>query len=110
MGNEEIVNNLINIVLNEAHVVQEWGGTFHSDYLHIGPIRYLINRKPTVGIHLRTATLPPDRVDTLKAELHLRDDTSMFRMSTDCPNIFLAVHKMQSPIGSYHDLAFVIQK
>ena len=109
-GTKKFVNNLINLVLDEAHVVQEWGGTFRSDYLRIGPIRYLITRKPTVGIHLGTATLPPDRVDTLKAELHLRDDTSMFRMSMDRPNIFLAVHKMQSPVSSYHDLAFVIQK
>jgi hypothetical protein len=54
--------------------------------------------------------LPPDRVDMLKAELHLRDDPSMFWMSMDHPNIFLAVHKVQSPVGSYHDLAFVIQK
>jgi superfamily II DNA helicase RecQ len=56
---KKFVNNLINIVLDEAHVVQEWGGTFCSDYLCIGSIQYLITQKPTVGIHLRTTTLPP---------------------------------------------------
>src|SRR5882762_7250118 len=29
-----------NLILDEAHVVKEWGGTFHSDYLQIGPIRH----------------------------------------------------------------------
>ena len=27
-GMKLFVNNLINLVLDEAHVVQEWGGTF----------------------------------------------------------------------------------
>lgn len=110
-GKKSFVNNLVNLILDEAHVVKEWGGTFRSDYLRIGPIRYLITRKPTVGIHLGTATLPPDRVEEIKAELHLREGhTSIFRLSTDRPNIFLSVHKMQYPVNSYHDLAFIIQK
>ena len=28
----------------------------------------------------------------------------------DHPNIFFAVHKMQNPVGSYHDLTFVIKQ
>ena len=46
-GKATFVNNLVNLVLDEAHVVQEWGGTFCSDYLHIGPIHYLITWVPT---------------------------------------------------------------
>ena len=55
---KRFTDNLVNLVLDEAHVVKEWGGTFRSDYLRIGPIRYLLTRKPTVGIHLGTATMP----------------------------------------------------
>jgi len=69
-GTKVFVDNLVNLVLDQAHVVQEWGGTFHSDYLQIGPIHYLITRKPTVGLHLRTATLPPQRLDDLMTNLH----------------------------------------
>ncbi|KIM86111.1 hypothetical protein PILCRDRAFT_5178 [Piloderma croceum F 1598] len=38
IGTKKFTNNLINLVLDEAHVVKEWGSTFHSDYLRIGPI------------------------------------------------------------------------
>ena len=104
------MNNLINLVLDEAHVVQEWGGTFRSDYLRIGPIRHLMTWKPTVGLHLGTATLPPSRLNDLMTNLNFRPNhTQIFRMSTDRPNIFFLVRKMEHPLNSYHDLAFIIK-
>ena len=59
-GTKVFVDNLVNLnlVLDEAYIVQEWGSTFRSDYLRISPIHYLIPQKPTVGLHLGTATLP----------------------------------------------------
>ena len=88
-GTKVFTDNLINLVLDEAHVIKEWGGTFRSDYLRIGPIRYLLNRNLPVGFHLGTATMPPSRIDKIMANLHLREDhTSIFRLSTDRPNIF----------------------
>jgi superfamily II DNA helicase RecQ len=110
-GTKRFVDNLINLVLDEAHVVKEWGGTFRSDYLKIGPVRYLLTQKPPVGLHLRTATLPPSRIAEIMSNLHLRvDNTTIFRLSTDRPNIFLSVHKMQFPVNSFQDLAFMISK
>jgi superfamily II DNA helicase RecQ len=41
-GKKSFVNNLVNLILDEAHVIKEWGGTFRSDYLRIGPILYII--------------------------------------------------------------------
>ena len=109
-GKNKFTDNLINLVLDEAHVIKEWGGTFRSDYLHIGPIRYLLTRKPTVGLHLGTATMPPNLLPEIKANLHLRADaTQTFRLSTDRPNIFLVVRQMEHDLGSYHDLVFVIK-
>ena len=32
-GTKRFTDNLVNLVLDEAHVVKEWGGTFCSDYL-----------------------------------------------------------------------------
>jgi superfamily II DNA helicase RecQ len=34
------------IVLDEAHVIKEWGGTFRTDYLKLGPIHQGIGRGP----------------------------------------------------------------
>jgi len=94
-GTKIFTDNLINLVLDEAHVIKEWGGTFRSDYLRIGPIHYLLNRNPPVGFHLGTATMPPSRIDEIMANLHLCEDhTSIFRLSTDRPNIFFAMHKI----------------
>src|ERR1700691_2111087 len=70
-GTKKFVNNLINLVLDEAHVIKEWGGTFCSDYLRIGPVRYLLLRKPPVGIHLGTATLPPSHINEMMRNIHL---------------------------------------
>ena len=75
-GKKQFTDNLINLVLNEAHVIKEWGGTFCSNYLCIGPIHYLLICKPTVGIHLRTATMPPDRLPEIRANLHLHEDVT----------------------------------
>jgi superfamily II DNA helicase RecQ len=35
---KKFTDNIINLVLDEAHVIKKWGGTFWSDYLKIGPI------------------------------------------------------------------------
>ena len=56
---KKFTDNLINLVLDEAHVMKEWGRTFHSDYLHIGPTCYLLTGKPTIRVHLGTATMSP---------------------------------------------------
>jgi superfamily II DNA helicase RecQ len=34
-GTKRFIDNLVNLVLDEAHVVKEWGGTFCSDYLQM---------------------------------------------------------------------------
>ena len=41
-GNKRFTDDIVNLVLDEAHVIKEWGGTFRTDYLKIGPIRYLM--------------------------------------------------------------------
>jgi superfamily II DNA helicase RecQ len=108
-GKKKFTNNIINLVLNEAHVIKEWGGTFRSDYLKIGPIQYLFPRM--IPIHLGSATLGPATVPELAKNLHLRpDSTTICRLNTDRPNIFLIVQQMKYPANSYEDLAFLITK
>ena len=82
---------LINLILDEAHVVKELGSSFCSGYLWIGPIHYLLNQNRPIGFHLATATMPPSHINEIMGNLHLCEDhTSIFRLSMDCPkNLFL---------------------
>jgi superfamily II DNA helicase RecQ len=106
-GVRKFTNDLINIVLDEAHVIKDWGASFRGAYDQLGALRYLL--PPGIPYHLGTATLAPDMVPEIKSNLHLRDNTHVVRLSSDRPNIFLRVHRMQFPVSSYHDLAFLIE-
>ena len=37
---KQVIDNLINIVLDEAHVVKGWGGTFERNYTKLEPLCY----------------------------------------------------------------------
>ena len=75
--------------------------TFASDPFAI----YLHGNQPLGYISVQPQCHP------IKANLHLQeDDTSIFHLSTDCPNIFLTMHRMEHPVGSYHDLTFIIKQ
>ena len=105
MWHEETDRQPCEHVLNKACIVKEWGGTFVQI-----TFRYnLLTQNPTIRIHLGTAAMPPHHVDEFIPNIHLQANyTSLFQLSTDFPNIFLSVHKMEHPIGPYHDLTFVI--
>jgi superfamily II DNA helicase RecQ len=38
-GKKQVMDNVI-IVLDEAHIVKEWGGTFRTDYTKLWPLHY----------------------------------------------------------------------
>ncbi len=105
---KKFTNHLLNIVFDEAHCIKEWGGSFHKAYSKLGHLWHLMARR--VPYHLSTATLPPSLVGLLKKELWMSDDTVVLCLNTDRPNIFFHVRRMEYPINSYHDLAFLIPK
>src|SRR6202011_2225419 len=87
-GEKKFTDNIINLVLDEAHVIKEWGGTFRSDYLKIGPIQYQFSRM--IPMHLRSATVGLDTVSELTKNLHFQpESTTVCCLNTDRPNIFL---------------------
>ncbi|KAJ3721038.1 P-loop containing nucleoside triphosphate hydrolase protein [Lentinula raphanica] len=98
--------SVIDVVIDESHVVQEWGGTFRPEYHTLGPSRYALPRH--IPYHLGTATLPPGDADQLKTHLNLGADTTEIRLDTDRKNIFHRVQKMKYPANSYRDLAPLI--
>ena len=108
-GKKQFMDKLVNIVLDEAHVIKEWGGTFRTDYLKIGPICYRIPQM--IPFHLGSATVGKQLESELVKNLHLRvDSLAVMRQNTDRPNIFLVVERMKHPANSYEDLAFIIKK
>ena len=108
-GKKKFTDKIINVSLDEAHVIKEWGSNFRSDYLQISPLRYLFPR--TIPFHLGSATLEPHMEPKLHANLHLCPEmTSIIWCNTDQPNIFFIVKEMKHPLNSYKDLAFIIKK
>ena len=95
--------------MDEAHVIKEWGGTFHSNYLKLGPLHNLWLW--VIPIVLRSATVGPQMVPDLSMNLPLwSDKTFIACLNTDRLNIFLVVEYMKHPANLYEDLAFLIKK
>ena len=105
-GKKKFTDNIINLVLDEAHVIKEWGGTFRSDYLKIGPIQYQFLRM--IPMHLRSATVGLDTVSKLAKKPPF---------ATRVHNCLLSQYRLTKHISygtetanSYEDLAFLIKK
>ncbi|KAJ3730830.1 P-loop containing nucleoside triphosphate hydrolase protein [Lentinula raphanica] len=108
LHNRVFMCSVIDIVIDESHVIREWGGTFRPEYHTLGPSRYALPRH--IPYHLGTATLPPNDAEQLKMHLNLGADTTEIRLDTDRKNIFHRVQKMKYPANSYHDLAPLVSQ
>ncbi|KAJ3775008.1 P-loop containing nucleoside triphosphate hydrolase protein [Lentinula raphanica] len=86
LHNRVFMCSVIDIVIDESHVIREWGGTFRPEYHTLGPSRYALPRH--IPYHLGTATLPPNDAEQLKIHLNLGTDTTEIRLDTDRKNIF----------------------
>ncbi|KAJ3824470.1 P-loop containing nucleoside triphosphate hydrolase protein [Lentinula raphanica] len=106
LHNRVFMRSVINIVIDEAHVIRDWGGTFRPEYQSLGPARYALPRH--IPYHLGTATLPPNDAKLLKDHLNMSPESVEIRLDTDRKNIFHCVQKMRHPINSYRDLAPLI--
>jgi superfamily II DNA helicase RecQ len=108
-GKKQVMDNVINIVLDEAHVIREWGGTFRTDYLKLGPLCYQFPQM--IPYNAGFATIGNNMESELTKNLHLhKDSLAVMRRNTDRPNIFLIVECVKHPKNSYEDLAFLIKK
>ena len=106
---KRVMDNVINIVLDEAHVIKEWGGTFRTDYLKLGPLHYQFPQM--VLYNAGSATVGNKMESELTKNLHLhKDSLAVMHRNTNRPNIFLVVECMNHPTNLYEDLAFLIKK
>jgi superfamily II DNA helicase RecQ len=106
---KKFTDKIICVAMDKAHVIKEWGGTFRSDYLKLGPLHYLWLR--VIPRVLGSATVGPQMVPNLSMNLHLQPNKMFITcLNTDRLNIFLVVECMRHPVNSYKDLAFLIKK
>ena len=95
MKSSDFCNNLVGIVVDEAHCISQWGGDFHVAYGKLGDLRSYV---PTnVPILATSATLAPAALKEVQHQLQI-DSSNMFflNLGNDRPNITPSVIEMQN--------------
>lgn len=99
------VSRVISVVFDEAHCISEWG-TFRPEYKDIFQLRHRLPRIPFV---FASATFTPSILADIKRTFNLNTSQLVhIRRPNDRPNIHLAVRKIQYPLDSFMDLAFLV--
>ncbi|KAF5365091.1 hypothetical protein D9758_010974 [Tetrapyrgos nigripes] len=92
----------IEVVVNEAHCIMEWGGDFQLDYDLVGK---LLARCPShVPILVASATMPEEVRHAIQQKLDIPTDTAHIAVSNAKANVSLSVRVIQHPIHTYTDL------
>jgi ATP-dependent DNA helicase RecQ len=76
-------------VVDEAHLISEWGHDFRPDYLKLGAVAEAVGRPPILAL---TATASPPVRDEIVERLGMRDPEVLVR-GFDRPNIWLGVER-----------------
>ena len=112
----QFIDQISRIIVDEAHTVLEWGGSFRSEYLNIK--RIYCRFMGRLQWYLTSATLTYDMAEEVLKALHMpkvsfnpEDNSTLWlRRTNDRPNLHYMVRQMESSIGSCYDLAFLIPK
>ncbi|KAJ7851208.1 P-loop containing nucleoside triphosphate hydrolase protein [Mycena leptocephala] len=103
LNNILFTDNIITLVIDEAHCICEWGGDdFRPEYRKIVQ---LAARLPTgTPILAATATAPHDVIKDIMNYLALPDDTARVQVSNEKLNVSLSVRILQQEPESFADL------
>ena len=94
------------LLIDEAHCINIWGGSFRTDYAGLGVLR---GRFPqNVPLQIASATLPEHVLDDIRSKLRLAQDVKMIRVTNARPNVALSVRTMKYSNDSKADLRFLI--
>lgn len=85
------------IAVDEAHCISQWGYDFRPSYLKIRDLR---QRLPHVPVLALTATATPPVVRDICRQLEFGDDSQVFRMSFDRPNLSYEVCRTDDKVGT----------
>lgn len=106
LSKQSFYSRLRVIVVDEAHCISEWGGSFRPDYIDLGDIRGRIAQN--VPVMAASATFPPFVLGKVIKQLHIRKDAAFIRLTNARPNVALSVRVMKHSQASKADLRFVI--
>ncbi|KAJ7171796.1 P-loop containing nucleoside triphosphate hydrolase protein [Mycena crocata] len=94
------------VVIDEAHCVSLWGGSFRSEYAELGVLRGRV--PPNVMFAIASATLPTHVLDDVCAKLKIGKDAVTIAVSNSRPNIALSIRKIVHPDETKADLRFLL--
>ena len=83
------MDNVINIVLDKAHVDKKWGGTFRTDYTKLGPLRYWFPWM--IPYNAGSATVSNEMELELAKNLHLQKDTLAVMQINPTSSLLLSI-------------------
>src|SRR4051794_35259157 len=94
LANDEVLGDVAAarpslFVVDEAHLISEWGHDFRPEYLHLGAVAEAIGRPPILAL---TATAAPPVRDEIIERLGMRSPEVLVR-GFDRPNIRFAVER-----------------
>ncbi|KAJ7576423.1 P-loop containing nucleoside triphosphate hydrolase protein [Mycena floridula] len=107
LQNSAFASRVLNVVIDEAHVVSHWGKAFRKKYGQLGIIRaFLPKGTPVVAM---SATLPVRVRHDVLSKLQYKPGTYTFiDIGNDRPNVSLVVRAMQNTMNTFTDLDFLI--
>lgn len=96
------------LVVDEAHMISQWGGNFHPEYKKLEKLH--VFAKLGVPILAASATLTPSALEEVKEQLKIRKDQSFcINLGNDRPNLFQEVRYMKSA-QDWKAIDFVLDK
>ncbi|KAJ6615004.1 P-loop containing nucleoside triphosphate hydrolase protein [Mycena sp. CBHHK59/15] len=102
----EFGRRILSVVVDEAHVVSNWGASFLKKCGRLGMIRAFLPRgTPIVAL---SAMLPARIRNDVLSKLQFVQDYVNINVGNDRPNISIVVRGIQHLLNTYVDLDFII--
>ncbi|KAJ7681422.1 hypothetical protein B0H17DRAFT_943022 [Mycena rosella] len=95
LRSEQATDNILGLIVDEAHCISQWGGDFRKFYSMLDQLRGLLPLGTPV--HAFSATLAPDALADVCASLSISLGKAFFlNLGNDRPNITPSVARMKS--------------
>jgi len=99
------MSKVFNIVFDKGHCITQWGSSFRLEYKLVGVLWFIA---PGIPFYITSATILCTMLLDIKQTLHIPLGSLLFQRSNDQHNIAFCVKRMQYPILSFEDLAFLV--
>ncbi|KAJ3816705.1 P-loop containing nucleoside triphosphate hydrolase protein, partial [Lentinula raphanica] len=109
LSNPKLAQNILSIIVDEAHCISQWGEKFRPIYQRLGTLRALVPAK--VPFLATSATMQPTVLSEVCNVLHINPiDSFHLNVGTDRPNIAWFIHRMKAAKSDLDALNFVLKK